>query len=79
LSLQVREARQLIFMTPQKKNLPKQILTLTTKSQQLEKALQIYNESHRAYLKQGRDNLQLKRALKNWQKLSAKYQNQKNA
>ncbi|WP_299732631.1 hypothetical protein [uncultured Endozoicomonas sp.] len=78
LSLQVREARQLMFTTPLKKGPSKQLHTLTTKSQQLEKALQIYNESRRAYLKQGRDSLQLKRALKNWQKLSSNYQSQKN-
>ena len=78
LSLQVREARQLTLSSPQKKGAKKHLLTLTTKSQQLEKALQIYNESHRAYLKQGRDSLLLKRALKNWQKLSSKYQHQNN-
>ena len=78
LSLQVREARQLTLSSPQKKGTKKHLLTLTTKSQQLEKALQIYNESHRAYLKQGRDSLLLKRALKNWQKLSSKYQHQNN-
>ncbi len=86
LSLQVREARQLTLSiqrksttqkTP-KKWARKYLLTLNTKSQQLEKALQIYNESHQAYLKQGRDSLLLKRALKNWQKLSSKYQHQKN-
>ncbi len=74
LSQQVRQSRQLAALKGSKKHL----LTLTTKSQQLEKALQIYNESHRAYLKQGRDSLMLKRALKNWQKLSSKYQNQNN-
>ncbi|MBO9493437.1 hypothetical protein J7438_04965 [Thalassotalea sp. G20_0] len=78
LSLQVREARQLTLSSPQKKTAKKHLLTLTSKSQQLEKALQIYNESRRAYLKQGRDSLQLKRALKNWQKLSSKYQYQNN-
>ncbi|MFK0572541.1 hypothetical protein, partial [Endozoicomonas sp.] len=83
LSLQVREARQLTLSLqkkpgPQKKGAKKHLLTLSTKSQQLEKALQIYNESHRAYLKQGRDSLLLKRALKNWQKLSSKYQHQNN-
>ncbi len=83
LSLQVREVRQLTLSLqskagPQKKGARKHLLTLSTKSQQLEKALQIYNESHRAYLKQGRDSLLLKRALKNWQKLSSKYQHQNN-
>ncbi len=78
LSLQVREVRQLTLSSPQKKGARKHLLTLSTKSQQLEKALQIYNESHRAYLKQGRDSLLLKRALKNWQKLSSKYQHQNN-
>ncbi|WP_257283366.1 hypothetical protein [Endozoicomonas sp. SESOKO1] len=78
LSLQVHEARQLTLSSPQKKGAKKHLLTLTAKSQQLEKALQIYNESHRAYLKQGRDSLQLKRALQNWQKLSSKYQHQNN-
>ena len=84
LSLQVREARQLMLSIQQKsmeKKTPKKwakkyLSILNSKSQQLEKALQIYNESHRAYLKQGRDSLLLKRALKNWQKLSSKYQHQ---
>lgn len=78
LSLQVREARQLTLSSPQKKGVKKHLLALTTKSRQLEKALQIYNESHRAHLKQGRDSLLFKRALKNWQKLSSKYQHQNN-
>lgn len=80
LSVQVREARQLILSIQQKpmarKPPRKYLLTLSSKSQQLEKALQIYNESHRAYLKLGRDSLLLKKALKNWQNLSSKYQHQ---
>ena len=80
LSLQVREARQLVLSIQQKsltKKAPgKYLLTLSSKSQQLEKALQIYNESHRAYLKLGRDSQLLKKALKNWQNLSSKYQHQ---
>lgn len=78
LSLQVRETRQLTLSSPLKKGTKKHLLILSAKSQQLEKALQIYNESHRAYLKQGRDSLLLKKALKNWQKLSSKYQHQNN-
>ena len=86
LSLQVRETRQLILSIQQKsaaKQTPKKwakkyLSALSSKSQQLEKALQIYNESHRAYLKQGRDSLLLKKALKNWQNLSSKYQHQNN-
>lgn len=64
LSRQVRDARQLSFRTG------KHIMALNIKAQQLEKALQLYDESHRAYLKQGRDRHRLKRALKHWQTLS---------
>ena len=72
LSLSVREARQLTLRTK------KHVMALNLKSQQLEKAMQLYNESHRAYLKQGKDSQSLKRALKNWQNLSSNYQSQKN-
>ena len=72
LSLSVREARQLTLRTK------KHIMALNLKSQQLEKAMQLYNESHRAYLKQGKDTHSLKRALKNWQNLSSNYQSEKN-
>lgn len=68
LSLQVRQARDL------SKRTGKHILALNIKRQQLDKALQLYNEAHRAYLKQGRDSDKLKRALKSWQKLSSVYQ-----
>ena len=86
LSLQVRETRQLILSIQQKsaaaqtakKSARKYLSALSSKSQQLEKALQIYHESHRAYLKQGRDSLLLKKALKNWQNLSSKYQHHNN-
>lgn len=72
LSLSVREARQLTLRTQ------KHVMALNLKSQQLEKAMQLYNESHRAYLKQGRDTQKMKRALRNWQNLSSNYQSQKN-
>ncbi len=72
LSRQVRDARQLSLTTG------KHLMALSMKSQQLEKALQLYNESRRAYLKQGKDTQNLKRALKSWQRLSSKYQDQKN-
>ena len=71
LSRQVRDARQLTLRTS------KHVMALSLKSQQLEKALRLYNESRRAYLKQGKDTENLKRAVKNWQKLSSKYQNLK--
>ena len=66
LSLMVRDARQLTLRTK------KHVMALNLKSQQL------YNEAHRAYLKQGKDSQNLKRALKSWQNLSTNYQNQKN-
>ena len=49
-------------------------MSLSLKSQQLEKALQIYSESHRTWMKQGKDTQNLQRALKVWQRLSSKYQ-----
>ena len=72
LSRQVRDARELSSRTG------KHFMALNIKSQQLDKALQLYNESHRAYLKQGRDGQRLKRALRHWQALSSSYQNKKN-
>lgn len=72
LSLQVREARQLTLRTK------KHVLALNLKCQQLEKALKLYNESHRAYLKQGRDSRYLKQALTSWENLSRDYQHEKN-
>jgi len=44
----------------------------------MERALQLYNESYRAYLKQGKDVHSVKRALKVWQRLSKKYQENSN-
>ncbi|OED44895.1 hypothetical protein ACH42_06390 [Endozoicomonas sp. (ex Bugula neritina AB1)] len=72
LSLQVRDARQLSLRTS------KHLMALSVKSQLLEKSLRLYNESRYAYLKQGKDTQHLKKALKNWQRLSSKYQDQKN-
>ncbi|WP_252180360.1 hypothetical protein [Endozoicomonas sp. 4G] len=68
LSLQVRQARDLTRKTG------KHVLALNIKREQLDKAIALYNEAHRAYLKQGRDSDKLKRALKSWQKLSTLYQ-----
>ena len=68
LSQQVRQARDLCKKTG--RHLP----ALLEKKHHLEKAIQLYNEAHRAFLKQGRDSNRLKKALKQWQKLSAKYQ-----
>lgn len=68
LSLQVRQARDLTRKTG------KHVMALNIKRKQLDKAIQLYNEAHRAYLKQGRDSDKLKRALKYWQKLSTLYQ-----
>ncbi|WP_062269533.1 hypothetical protein [Endozoicomonas arenosclerae] len=68
LSLQVRQARDLTRKTG------KHVMALNIKRKQLDKAIQLYNEAHRAYLKQGRDSEKLKRALKYWQKLSTLYQ-----
>ncbi len=68
LSQQVRQARDLCKKTG--KHLP----ALLEKKRHLEKALQLYNEAHRAFLKQGRDSNRLKKAMKQWQKLSSQYQ-----
>ncbi|MRI34966.1 hypothetical protein EOPP23_18480 [Endozoicomonas sp. OPT23] len=68
LSQQVRQARDLCRKTG------KHLEALLEKKHHLEKAIQLYNEAHRAFLKQGRDTNRLKKALKQWQKLSAKYQ-----
>ncbi|WP_422409514.1 MULTISPECIES: hypothetical protein [unclassified Endozoicomonas] len=68
LSLQVRQARDLTHKTG------KHVKALNIKRKQLDKAIQLYNEAHRAYLKQGRDSDKLKRALKYWQKLSTLHQ-----
>ncbi|WP_263078853.1 hypothetical protein [Endozoicomonas sp. Mp262] len=72
LSRQVRDARQLTSRTD------KHTMALNIKAQQLDKALQLYNESHRAYLKQGRDSQRLKRALKQWQSRSNTLQSKQN-
>ncbi|WP_257293027.1 hypothetical protein [Endozoicomonas sp. ONNA1] len=68
LSLQVLQAGELTHKTG------KHVIALNIKRKQLDKAIQLYNEAHRAYLKQGRDSEKLKRALKYWQKLSTLYQ-----
>lgn len=61
LSHQVREARKLAVRKD------KHLMALNIKTQQLSKALGLYNECHKAYLKQGRDSQRFKRALKHWQ------------
>ena len=68
LSLQLRSARDLT------RNTGKYVMELQIKRQQFDKALQLYNEAHRAYLKLGRDSSRLKKALKNWQELTTNYQ-----
>ena len=68
LSLQLRSARDLT------RNTGKYVMELQIKRQQFDKALQLYNEAHRAYLKLGRDSSRLKKALKSWQELSTNYQ-----
>ena len=72
LSSQTRDARDLAVRTG------RHIMALNIKAQQLDKALQLYNESHRSYLKQGRDGQRLKKALKQWQTLSTSFQNKEN-
>ncbi len=71
LSHQVREARELAARTD------KHLMALNIKIQQLGKALGLYDECHKAYLKQGRDSQRFKRALKHWQERANEVQQSK--